>query len=166
MSPLAGISASVITVSDRVSRSEANDLSGPAIVEMLSAAGAEIIESIVLPDEREEIADQIRRSAGVSDLVITTGGTGLGPRDVTPEATLEACERQVPGMVQVMLAVSLKKTPFAALSRAVAGTCGDALVINLPGSPGGVRDCLEAILDLIPHAVRLMHDEPTTHIQT
>lgn len=113
----------------------------------------------IVPDDREAIAAELVRLAdgGETDLVLTTGGTGFGPRDVTPEATASVCERMVPGLGELMRLEGFKRTPRAVLSRAVAGIRGRTLVINLPGSPRAVRECLEAIVDLLPHAVEMLH---------
>jgi molybdenum cofactor synthesis domain-containing protein len=153
------IRAAILTVSDRCANGQRADHSGPAIEEVLCRNGFEIVAKSVVPDEEHLIARELDRfcdEAG-SDVVFTTGGTGLGPRDVTPEATSSVCDRLVPGFGELMRAGSLKKTRHAVLSRGIAGIRGSTLIINLPGSPKAVRECLELILDILPHAVEMMH---------
>jgi molybdenum cofactor synthesis domain-containing protein len=149
----------ILTISDSCAQGARKDASGPAIREILSAAGYEIGEERLVPDEREAIGRELTRFAdeGRYDLVFTTGGTGLGPRDVTPEATSSVCDRLVPGLSELMRAEGLKKTRNAALSRGIAALRGQTLIINLPGSPKAVREGLEAILDILPHALEMMH---------
>ena len=148
----------ILTVSDKGWRGEREDRSGEAIREILSGMGAAIINYDIVPDEKEIIAERLAQWAdgGDVDIILTTGGTGLSPRDVTPEATLAVIERIVPGFAEAMRLESLKKTPMAMLSRAVAGTRRKCLIINLPGSPRAVRECLEAILAALPHAVETL----------
>jgi molybdopterin adenylyltransferase len=145
----------ILTISDKGSRGERQDKSGEAIREILSRMDARIVNYDIIPDEKELIAQKLVQWADEDklDVIVTTGGTGLTPRDVTPEATLAVVDRIVPGFAEAMRAESLKKTPMAMLSRAVVGTRGKALIINLPGSPKAVRECLQVILPALPHAV-------------
>jgi molybdenum cofactor synthesis domain-containing protein len=161
-SPLSGISAVVITVSDGVSAGKREDLSGDALEEMLAGRGVSVTRALV-PDDADDIARAITEAASSVPLVVTTGGTGFGVRDVTPEATLSVMDREAPGLVHAMLAAGLEKTPMAALSRARAGSIGDALVINVPGSPKGATESLEAVIDLIPHALQLLSGDNRHH---
>jgi molybdenum cofactor synthesis domain-containing protein len=159
------LKAAVLTVSDGVSAGEREDVSGDALAELLDADGFEV-ERRVVPDEREEIWRAICDLAEEARLVLTTGGTGVAPRDVTPEATLGAIDREVPGIAEAIRADSLTKTPHGLLSRGVAGTIGRTLVVNLPGSTGGCRDGYAVIRSALPHALRLLADEATVHEQT
>jgi len=147
------ITACVLTLSDRGASGKRTDESGPLIREMLASIGAEVRHYEILPDEKDLIKEKLLEYAGRVDLVLTTGGTGLSPRDVTPDATLEVIEREIPGIAEAMRAAGLPKTSRAMLSRAVAGVRGTALIINLPGSPRAVRENLAAVLAVIPHAV-------------
>ncbi len=146
----------VLTISDGCSRGVREDRSGPAVVEMLEAAGAAAVVTETLPDEMELIAAALRRHAANAGLIVTTGGTGLAARDVTPEATRMVCDRLVEGLAERMRAEGLRQTPLAALSRGVCGTIASALVVNLPGSPAGATTSLGAILPLLPHALDLL----------
>jgi len=148
----------ILTISDKGSRGERQDKSGEAIREILSSMDVRIANYDIIPDEKELIVAKLVKwvDEGDLDVLITTGGTGLTPRDVTPEATLAVVDRIVPGFAEAMRAESLKKTPMAMLSRAVAGTRGRCLIINLPGSTKAVRECLEVILPALPHAVETL----------
>ncbi len=159
------IAVGIITVSDSSSRGEREDLGGPAIREVMLAAGAAIGLYAIVPDEPDQIAAQIRQMADERrlDVVLTTGGTGLAQRDVTPQATLACVDYEVPGIPEAMRAASLLKTPAAMTSRAVAGVRGKTLVVNLPGSPKGVRECLDVLLPALPHAVSLLRGETGDH---
>jgi len=159
------VKAAVLTVSDGVSAGEREDASGDALEELLAADGYEV-ERRVVPDEREEIWSAICDLAAEVRLVLTTGGTGVAPRDVTPEATLGAIEREVPGIAEAIRADSIAKTPHGLLSRGVAGVVGDTLVVNLPGSPGGCRDGFAVLRPALEHALKLLAGEATSHRQT
>ena len=148
----------ILTISDKGARGDREDKSGAVIREILASIDAHIINYDVIPDEKELIVKKLSKWADEDnlDILITTGGTGLTPRDVTPEATLAVVDRIVPGFAEAMRAESLKKTPHAMLSRAVVGTRGKCLIINLPGSPKAVRECLEVILPALPHAIETL----------
>jgi molybdenum cofactor synthesis domain-containing protein len=148
--------ATVITVSDSSAAGVREDVSGPEARRILQDAGFEVDAPLVVPDDRAAIAAAIRAAAEVSRLVITTGGTGLAPRDVTPEATLDVVDREAPGIAEVLRRKSQEETPLAALGRGRAGTLGPSLVVNLPGSPKGVRLGLAVLLPLLPHALQLL----------
>lgn len=154
--------AVVLTISDRCFQGRQVDLSGPAAVRLLEAAGVGLVTAEVLPDELDLIVAALRRHAGTVPLIVTTGGTGLAPRDVTPEATRLVCERLIDGLAERMRAEGLLQTPFAPLSRAVCGTVGSTLIVNLPGSPAGAEGSLGAILSLLPHALDLLAGQ-TSH---
>jgi len=159
------VKAAVLTISDGVAAGERDDASGDVLEELLAADGYDV-ERRVVADEREEIWAALRDLAAEARLVLTTGGTGVAPRDVTPEATLGALDREVPGIAEAIRADSIAKTPHALLSRGVAGTIGSSLVVNLPGSPGGCRDGFAVMRPALEHALRLLADEPTSHRQT
>lgn len=147
--------AHVITVSDGVNAGVREDQSGDALAAVLSKSGFEVARSVV-PDEERAIVNAIRQAVVASALVLTTGGTGLGPRDVTPEATSLVIDREAPGLTHLMLSRGIESTPLAALSRARAGAVGSSLVLNLPGSVRGAVESLEAILEIVPHALDLL----------
>ena len=155
--------ALVITVSDSRHAGQNPDQSGPAVASLLTRAGYEVAPVALVPDERDQISAALKDAvvAGYG-LVVTTGGTGLGPRDVTPEATAAVLDFPVPGLAEAMRSAGLQKTPLAALSRAVAGVRGGALIVNLPGSVRGATESLEAVLPALEHAVRLTRGE-TAH---
>ncbi|HEY6961149.1 MAG TPA: MogA/MoaB family molybdenum cofactor biosynthesis protein [Gaiellaceae bacterium] len=159
------MNAAVLTVSDRVSRGEADDASGDALEELLRADGHEVVRRVVA-DEADQIAAAIEELAGDAQLVLTTGGTGLAPRDVTPEATRTVLQREAPGIAEALRADSIEKTPHGLLSRGTAGVVGRTLVVNLPGSTGGCRDGYAVLRPALGHAVALLADEPTAHRQT
>jgi molybdopterin adenylyltransferase len=146
------IIVAVLTLSDKGARGERKDLSGPLIQDMLKSI-AEVRYYEILPDEKDLIKEKLIYYSGKVDLILTTGGTGLSPRDITPDATLEVIDREVPGIAEAMRAEGLKKTNRAMLSRAVAGVRSRSLIINLPGSPRAVKENLAVILDALPHAV-------------
>lgn len=154
------IRAGVITASTKGARGERADESGPAMRETLERAGIAVVSSALVPDDSEKIALAIREAivAG-ANVVLTTGGTGLSPNDVTPEATRRVIDREVPGIAEALRAAALAKTPHGMLSRAIAGAAGATLVVNLPGSPRAVRESLEVLLPVLPHAVELLAGE-------
>jgi molybdopterin adenylyltransferase len=159
------MNAAVLTVSDGVARGEREDASGDLIAGLLADDGYEVVRRVV-PDEREAIAEALRALAGEARLVLTTGGTGLAPRDVTPEATQDVVGRFAPGIAEALRADSRARTPHGLLSRGVAGTVGSTLVVNLPGSPGGCRDGYDVLRPALGHALELLAEETTEHVQT
>jgi molybdenum cofactor synthesis domain-containing protein len=152
----------VITISDRGYRGEREDISGAVIQEMVRRLGAEVAFSTVVPDEQEKIKEALIKGADEIglDLIVTTGGTGVSPRDVTPEATRGVIEQEIPGFAEAMRMEGLKKTPHAMISRAVCGVRGRTLIINLPGSPKAVQEGLEVLLPAIPHVIEKIQDDP------
>ena len=157
--------AAVLTVSDRVSRGEAEDGSGDLLEELLREDGHDVARRVV-PDERPEIAEALKELAANARLVLSTGGTGLAQRDVTPEATRDVLEREAPGIAQALRADALHHTPYAQLSRGTAGTIGTTLIVNLPGSTGGARDGYAVLRPALEHALDLLAGESTPHRQT
>jgi molybdenum cofactor synthesis domain-containing protein len=155
-----GLAAKVLTCSDGVIHGTREDRSGVAVAELLTNAGYEILERRVVADGVENVAEALREMAtGFNGVIITTGGTGFGPRDLTPEGTRLVIEREAPGIAEATRLVN----PLGRLSRGIAGTLGTALIINTPGSPKGTVECTEAVLDVIPHVIRLMSSAPTDH---
>ena len=148
--------AAVLTVSDSSSRGERSDASGPAVVELLTQKNIKVVVTGIVSDDQPDIERAIRRLASSAGLVVTTGGTGIAPRDVTPEATRAVCTRLLEGIPERMRYEGSKNSPFAALSRGVCGVCDKSLVLNLPGNPSGATDSLAAVVDLLPHAVQLL----------
>ena len=155
--------AHVITISDGVSAGTREDTSGPALVQILEKAGFEVSGPEVVPDVSERIGDAIRIAADdLSDVVLTTGGTGLGPRDVTPQSTAALIDYDVPGIAELMRRAGAASTPMAALSRGLAGVRGGTLIVNLPGSVRGATESLKAVMPVLDHAIRLLHGD-TAH---
>jgi molybdopterin adenylyltransferase len=159
------VRAAVVTVSDGVSAGMREDRSGDVLAELLAGEGFDV-ERRVVPDERDAIADAIAELAADARLVLTTGGTGLGPRDVTPEATITVLDRAAPGIAEALRAESIAKTPHGLLSRGIAGVREATLVVNLPGSPGGCRDGFEVLRPALHHALELLAGESSSHEQT
>lgn len=155
------IRTGVLTLSDKGAAGEREDKSGPLIGELIAGIGGEVEYYRIIPDRKEQFREELEKMAGEMnlDLVLTTGGTGLAPRDVTPDVTHQFIEREVPGIPEAIRAASLEKTPMAMLSRATAGVRGQTLIINLPGSPKAVEECLEVVLPVLEHAVELICGE-------
>ncbi|WP_158821564.1 molybdenum cofactor biosynthesis protein B [Granulicella sp. S156] len=154
--PLTGRTAVVLTASDRCFAGTQIDLSGPAVARLLTEAGAEVLGLRVVADEQADIVAALREAAQDAALIVTTGGTGLAARDVTPEATLAVCDRLVPGLAELIRQDGARHTPFAALGRGVCGILGQTLMVNLPGSPSGAESSLRAVLPLLQHALDLL----------
>ena len=152
------IRTAILTISTRGSQGKQADTSGEAIKEIIAQIDAQVVDYQIIPDDKQQIVAHLKRMVGAvnADLILTTGGTGLSPTDVTPEATLEVIERRAPGFEEVMRMTGVRNTPHAMLSRAVAGTFKRTLIINLPGSPKGVRENLQAILPALPHGIKVL----------
>jgi molybdenum cofactor synthesis domain-containing protein len=150
------LTAAVLTVSDSSSRGERQDLSGPAVAEALSRRSFQVLAQEIVPDEQASIAEAILKLAKAARLVVTTGGTGIAERDVTPEATRSVCDRLIEGVAERMRLEGSSKTPFAALSRGLCGVKGQSIILNVPGSPKGAVESLEAVIELLPHALELL----------
>lgn len=159
------IRAAVITVSDKGAAGLREDLSGPLLQEMLRKMGAETVHYAIVPDEEEQIRELLARLADHEDveLIISTGGTGPAPRDVTPEATRKVIEREMPGLAEVVRMEGYRKTPLAVISRGIAGIRGRTLIINLPGSPQAVREAMEVLAPVLPHALQMLRGEDLEH---
>ncbi len=156
---IADIRFGVITVSDRCSRGEGEDQSGPRIVRHIAQAGGAVLTAQIVADDLEAISLEILSTAKRCDVVLTTGGTGLSPTDITPEATMHAMDREAPGIAEMLRAIGRQKNPMADLSRGVSVLVGKCLVINLPGSPNAVRELMEPLLKLLPHAVAVLRGD-------
>jgi molybdenum cofactor synthesis domain-containing protein len=154
--PSAPVSATVITVSDASAAGRRPDTSGPAVSARLRSLGYNVIAQHIVPDEIDPLVDALRQATATSRLVVTTGGTGIAPRDITPEATLIVCSRVLDGLSELMRRDGLRQTPFAPLSRAVCGVAGHALILNLPGNPSGAVASLDIVAPLLPHALDLL----------
>lgn len=150
------LTAAILTISDSCHRGMREDRSGPRLESCLKDAGFDVVTTQILPDDAEQIAAALRRAAGQARFVVTTGGTGISARDVTPEATRSICERVLDGVAELMRAEGLKHTPFSVLSRGVCGTLGKSLILNLPGNPSGAEQSLKSVLHLIPHTLDLL----------
>jgi molybdenum cofactor synthesis domain-containing protein len=162
------IVAAVVTVSDKGYAGEREDASGPLLASLLRKLGAEVVSQTIVPDERADVERTLRTLADETrvDLVVTTGGTGPAPRDITPEATLAVTEREMPGLAEVLRFEGYRKTSLAVISRGVAGIRGRTLIINLPGSPKAVREGIETLAPILPHAIRMLRGVDTEHRHT
>lgn len=162
---MAPIRAAVVTISDKGYAGEREDVSGPLLASTLCEMGSEVLVATIVPDEREVIEKVLLELAHVSgvDLIVTTGGTGPTPRDVTPEATEAVIERRMPGLAEVLRSEGYRKTPLAVMSRGVAGICGRTLIVNLPGSPKAVREGMAVLAPILPHAIRMLRGVDTEH---
>ena len=152
------IKVAILTISDTCSEGQRADTSGQTINDMLNDDRFQVTEKVIVPDDEQIITEtlSIFSDGNSADVILTTGGTGLGPRDVTPEATASVCERKVPGLSEILRSEGFKNSPYAVLSRGMAGIRNNTLIVNLPGSPKGVRESLEIIIDILPHAVDMM----------
>jgi len=150
------VTAAILTISDSCANGTRQDLSGPALRQVLETTGFEIVAQEIVPDDRKIISTKLRELAKIARFVVTTGGTGISERDVTPEATRDVCERLLDGVSELMRSEGLKQTPLAPLSRALCGTLGKALVLNVPGNPKGAEQSLKAVLHLVPHVLELL----------
>jgi molybdopterin adenylyltransferase len=155
-SPQTTCTAAVVTVSDSCARGERQDASGPAVAELLSASGFLVTGSEIVPDDSNQIQTALIKLAKQARLIITTGGTGIADRDITPEATETICDRLIPGITEKMRSEGSKKTPFAALGRGICGVHATSLILNLPGSPTAAVESLQAVLEILPHALDLL----------
>ena len=153
------LTAAILTISDSASQGTRQDVSGPALLSLLMQNCFHVVATQIVPDEQAEIEKALIALAGKARFVVSTGGTGLGPRDVTPEATRAVCDRMVEGLADVMRFEGMKKTPFAVLSRAVCGARGSTLILNVPGSPAGAVESLSSIIELLPHALNLLRGQ-------
>ncbi len=162
------IRAGVVTISDKGYAGERADASGPLLADLLRKMGAEVIEQTIVPDEQDTIARALTHLADEvrADLIVTTGGTGPAPRDVTPEATRAVIERDMPGLAEALRADGYRRTPLAVLSRGVAGIRGQTLIVNLPGSPKAVREGMEVLAPILPHAIQMLRGKETEHKET
>ncbi|HEX6880893.1 MAG TPA: MogA/MoaB family molybdenum cofactor biosynthesis protein [Terriglobales bacterium] len=159
---MADFRAAVVTVSDSCHNGERQDLSGPAVSKLLVAHKFQVTEYVIVPDQKQIICDHLIQLSENCDLIVTTGGTGIAPRDVTPEATREVCHRFIDGIPELMRAKGLEHTPYAVLSRALCGIRGQSIILNLPGSPKGAHESLESVIALISHALNLLRGD-TAH---
>lgn len=159
------IRAAVLTISDKGYTGQREDVSGPVLVDLVRQMGAEVVRQTILPDERDDIVRLLVIFADEMglDLVMTTGGTGLTPRDITPEATRAVIQREVPGLAEVLRFEGYRQTPLAVISRGVAGVRGKTLIVNLPGNPQAVREGMETLTPILPHAVRMIRGKDTEH---